>query len=92
MWANHATLLDALPKKVEISCIKNQIPINATAGTLTTVINMKINTRVFTRARGNFSIYAPRIADTAPLAPMTGILEDTEKIIWRKDAAIPPKR
>ena len=91
MCANHATLLAVLPT-LERSCIKNHIPMNATAGTLMTVMKMKMNRRVFIRALGNFKIYAPRIADTAPLAPITGTVEDAETAICRKEAAIPPKR
>ena len=68
-----------------------QIKIKNPAGTLITVIKKKIKTKVDTLALGNKSKYALKIPDTAPDAPIIGILEEGTIKACVSAAAIPHK-
>ena len=88
--ANQATpgLLGSV-KLAWIICVLSQINIKIPAGILITVMKKKIKTKVDTLALGNKSKYELKIPETAPDAPIIGMLEKGDIKACVSAAAIP---
>jgi hypothetical protein len=69
-----------------------QNPITINAGIFTVVIKKPKKSSVCTFARGKSRIYAPRIPETAPLAPIIGMVESGLVSAWEYAAQMPQKR
>lgn len=69
-----------------------QNPMTINAGIFTVVIKMPKISKVWTLARGKRRIYAPRMPETAPLAPIMGMVEFGFVMAWEYAAKTPQKR
>ena len=94
-WANHATPPAFWSPELIMpfkNCMIAQNPITINAGIFTVVIKKPKKSNVCTFARGKSRIYAPRIPETAPLAPIIGMVESGLVSAWAYAAQMPQKR
>ncbi len=69
-----------------------QNPMTINAGIFTVVTKIPKISKVWTFALGKRIIYAPRTPETAPLAPIMGIVEFGFVMAWEYAATIPQNR